>query len=498
MLQDPTNTTTGTHSAIPGWRTNPDAAAPIVLPDATLTLIAPPSSGEVDVASDEATVASDGNTLGDVLITPTIVSAPPGGSGTFTPTTLTLNSNSNPSDGFTFTPDTVGDYSIGIDNDRGFTNPDPFTYQSQDPYVAPELDNNWIVDLHPKRPFAASQGEVPAGSVDHEGEANNFNAQTQVCGTSIASIGLNNAGTATAGTLDSDSLTRNGFEWLRIITDPDNASRDCYEIRLDSTASNWAANKGKATRAQFAATGDPRRARPWGVRTWIAYALRIPATMKALTNTGFIIFGGYHTSQNDIGTGGGHSSLSFNSGGSTPENANLHVLVNTWSAPNWATTSAGGKEGPKYTLPLFSGGSNVNNQVPEDTWIYIILETALWHGFPDLRSPYETPTPAGPFYIKPYVAVADGSLVPKPVHSGTWGYPYGDTAASGWPYPAYPTNAIYTNPKSGSNWEATGMRVLSLGMREWLVSDIEATNPGRTITAHDIIAAFKASRLVTP
>ena len=62
MLQDPTNTAIGTHSAMPGWRTNPDAAAPEVVPDATLALIAPPSAGEVDVESDPFTVSADGDT----------------------------------------------------------------------------------------------------------------------------------------------------------------------------------------------------------------------------------------------------------------------------------------------------------------------------------------------------------------------------------------------------------------------------------------------------
>lgn len=497
MLQDPSNTAIGAHSVVPGWRTNPDAAAPIVLPDATLTLISPPSAGEVDVASDVFTVAADGDTLGDVVITPTIVGAPIGGSGTFSPTALTINSDSTAFDEFTFTPDTVGDYQIGIANDRGLDNPSPVTYQAQSPYVAPELDNNWIVDLHPKRPFAASQGSVPAGSVDHAGQSNTFNAQTQVAGTSVASIGLNSAGTTTAGTLDSDSLTRNAFEWIRIITDPDNASRDCYDLRLDATAANWAANKGKAIRSQFSASGNPRRIRPWGIRTWIAYGLRIPASMKALTNTGFILFGSYHTSQNDLNTGGGHLSLSFNSGGSNPDNASLHVLVNTWDAPNWAS-APGGSEGPKYTLPLFSGGSNAANQVPEATWIYIVLETSLWHGYPDLHSDFETPTPSGPFYIRPYVAIAEGSLVPKKIYNGTWGYPYGGGANTGWDRPAYPINGLYTNPTNGSNWAATGMQVLSLGMREWLDSDIVSENPGRTVTAHDILTAFKASRLVAP
>lgn len=498
MFQDPTNTAHGATSSVPGWRTNPDPAAPIIVPDATLTLLAPPSAGEVDVASAEATVSADGDTLGDVVITPTIASAPVGGSGTFSPTSFTINSAGTSFDGFTFTPDTVGDYSIGISNDRGLTDPAPFTYQAQSPYVAPELENNWLVDLHPLRTFVESQDSVPVGSVDHAGESNAFNAQTQTCGSTLASKSIGSAGTTTAGTLDADSLTRNAYEWLRIQVDPDNGSRNCYAFRLDKTASNWTgANIGKSTRAQIPATGNPRRTRPWGDRTWFATAVRIPSLMRTITNPGFIMFAEYHTSANGstVDTGGDHVGLFFNPGGATPENSSLKVTLSTWSAPNWSTAD-GGSEGTKHSLTLFAGGSNPADQVPIDTWIFFIMEFSLWHGYPDLRSSSPVDTPTGSFYVKPYVASGDaGALVAKTPYTSTWGYPY-EANSTGWAMPAYPVLNLYTNPKSGSNW--TTMEVLNLGMREWLHSDIEAENPGRTITAHDILAAFKASRLVTP
>lgn len=489
MLQDPSNTTVGAGS-IAGWRTNPDTAGPIEVPTATLTLIAPPSAGEVDVASEPATVSADGNTLGDVVLTPTIVSAPPGGSGTFTPTALTINSADTPSDSFTFTPDTVGDYSIGITNNRGLANPDPFTYQSQNPYVAPDLEC-WICDLHPKRPMGASQGTVQAGS--HAGESNQFNVQTQVAGTNVAAANIATSGSTAAGTIDADSVTRNAYEWLQIIEDPDNAARDTYVFRLDKTATNWEANKGKPIRAQVSMSGNDRRLRPWGAPTWFCTAFRIPAAMKTITNPGFILLAEHHTTPpNDLGTGGDHVAIYFNPGGAVPENSSLKVTTSTW---NWTTYPAiGGSEGTKTSKPIFSGGSNVADQVPEDDWIFVALKYSLWHGYADpSSSPVSTPT--GPFYVEPYVAVGDGDVVAKAQITGPWGYPYAANNA-GWDYPVYPVLAVYTNPKNGSNW--TTMEVMNLGMREWLVSDIEAANPGRTITAHDIIAAFKASRLVAP
>ena len=492
MLQDPSNTTVGAGS-IAGWRTNPDAAAPEVVPDATLALIAPPSAGEVDVESDPFTVSADGDTQGDVIVTPTIASAPPGGSGTFSPTSLTINSVSNPADSFTFTPDAEGDYSIGISNDAGLSNPDPTPYQSQNPYVAPDLESCWICDLHPKRPMGASQGVVPSGSVDHDGESNAFNVQTQVAGTNVAAASIATSGSTAAGTIDADSVTRNAYEWLQIITDPDNASRSAYVFRLDKTATNWEANKGKAIRSQLSMAGNPRRLRPWGAPTWFCTAVRIPAAMKTITNPGFILLAEHHTTPpNDLGTGGDHVAVYFNPGGAIPENSSLKVTTSTW---NWTTYPAtGGGEGTKTTKSLFSGGSNPANQVPEDEWIFIALKYSLWHGYDDpSSSPVDTP--AGPFYVEPYVAVADGDVVAKAQLTGTWGYPYAANNA-GWDYPVYPVIALYTNPKSGSNW--TEMEVMNLGMMEWLVSDIEAANPGRTVTAHDIIAAFKASRLVTP
>lgn len=497
MFQDPSNTKVGAGS-IAGWRTNPDAAAPIEVPTATLALIAPPSAGEVDVASDPFTVSADGDTLGDVIVTPTIASAPPGGSGTFTPTTLTINSTSNPDDSFTFTPDTVGDYAIGIDNNRGLSNPDPSPYQSQNPYIPPELENNWIVDLHPLRPFGSSQGTVPSGSEDHSGESNTFNAQTQVAGTNVAAASLSSSGSTSAGTFDADSVTRNAYEWLQIIEDPDNAARNAYVHRLDKTATNWEANKGKAIRAQISQTGNARRIRPWGARTWFVTAVRISASMKAITNPGFICLTDHHTSANGsvVNTGGDHVGLYFNPGGSIPQNASMRVTINTWNAPNW-NTAQGGSEGTKHNLPIFAGGDVVADQVPEDEWIFFAMDYRLWHGFPDIHSSpaNRVPTPTGSFYVKPYIAVGSGDVIAKPIYTGTWGYPY-EANSTGWDMPTYPVTALYTNPKTGSNW--TSMQVMNLGMREWLMSDIDAENPGRTITAHDIIAAFRASRLVTP
>lgn len=498
MLQDPTNTAIGAGSSAPGWRTNTDEGAPIIPPPAQLALIAPPSAGEVDVASDAATVAADGDTLGDVIVTPVIVSAPPGGSGTFSPTSLTINSVSTPSDGFSFTPDTVGDYSIGLTNDAGLTNPDPFTYQAQSPYVPPELENNWIVDLHPLRSFVDDQGEVPAGAADHVGESNAFNAQSQYTNNGVKdtlkSAPMGGAYNSGGLVLDADSLTRGGDETLQIITDPDNASRNAYVFHLDKTATEWLPNgNSQPIRAQIPATGNPRRTRPWGARTWFCTAIRIPAFMKAVTSPGFLMFAEHHTSTNSLDTGGDHMGVFFNPGGATPDNASLKITMSTWKSPNWPST-AGDGEGPKYSKTLFAGGSNPADQVPEDEWIFIAIDYRLWHGFPDpSASPVATPT--GSFYVKPYVAVADGPVVPKPVYTGTWGYPYA-AESTGWQRPVYPVCNLYCNPNASSNW--TEMEVMNLGMREWLVSDIEAENPGREVTAHDIIAAFRASRLVTP
>lgn len=495
MFQDSTNTVSSGGTGITGWRTNPDNAGPIVVPTADLTLISPPSSGNINEASDPAVVSTDGDTLGDVIVTPTLVSAPPGGSVIFSPTSFIINSTSIPFNDFTITANVEGAYSIGISNNRGLDNPDPFTYAAQDPYVPPELDNNWIVDLHPLRPFGSSQGTVPAGSEDHAGESNTFNAQTEVAGTNVASVGLSNAGSSPAGTLDSDSLTRNSYEWIRRIEDPSNTARNCYVFRLDKTATDWEAHKGEAIRSQIPMTGNPRRTRPWGARTWFVTAVKIPSALRSVTNPGFICLMDLHTSQNDLGSGGDMVGLYFNPGGAIPENSSLRVTISTWSDSDWPNTS-GGKEGPKHNITLFAGGSTPANQVPVDEWIYFAMDTRLWHGFDD---PSDDPvaTPTGPFYVKPYIAVGDsGPVVAKTPYTGTWGYPYGVNSA-GWDRPYYCKVELYSNPKNGSNW--TQMEIYNLGMREWLYSDIEAENPGiEDISAQDIIRNFRESREVTP
>lgn len=479
MLQDPTNSALSGGTSILGWRTNPTYS--LVAPTATLALVSAPSAGAVNVASSEAVVSVNGETDGDVVVTPYIVSAPPGGSGVFTPATATVNSASAIYDTFTFTPDTVGAYSIGMTNDSGLENPAAFGYSSESPYVPPDLSDKWVTDLHPKRPFGASQGTVPAGCLDHAGEANSFNIQSQYA--SDSTVQTYPAATLVAGVLDADSLTRNAYETVNILVDPDNALRDYYRLRVDKTASGWTASgtNHRRVRAQIAATGTARNTRAWGLDTWFVTAFRIPAAMKSILpqsgSSDWLVFADYHTTPStDAAT---TWALEFRGGGpTTPENAQMFIRVHHATTPTAPYSS--------YDLPLILGGAA--DEVPADTWIYLMVNFRLWHGYPDPSSaPVATPT--GDFYVRPYIAIGSGPVVAKPTHEGLWGIPY-PAESVGWARPQYAVVTMYTNP---SDFAGDLREAGHLGMQEYLVSDLP---PG--MTAQDILTAFKTSRELTP
>lgn len=482
MLQDPTATVASGGTGITGWRTMHDDV--IATPDAELALVSAPSAGEVDVASADFAIACDGNTNGDVVVTPFIVSGP--GTGVFTPTTATVNSDAAIYDTFVFTPAEIGDYIIGFSNNRGLGNPAQVAYQAQSPYVPPVLDTSWVVDFNPAVDFVTSQGTVPSGSA-YSGQNNRTNAQTQYAvPNTIASFALGTAASNSNGTLDADSLTRNTYETMRIITDPDDAGRKAYQLRLDPSASGWTADH--KLRAQLAAVGTGRRTRPWGTRAWLVGAFRYPASMLSqpipAQSRGWVSHGGLHTVVDDYGTGG-HLQIGFTPGGATPANAQMAITVSTWNAPNWPANP--GTDGADRKLLLFAGGTA--DPVPTDTWIYVAIDYRLWHGCPD-PSPSPIPTPTGAFYVRPYVAVGTGPVLPKAPHEGVWGVPY-KSGSIGWAQPTYQTNSLYTNPSS--TW-SVAMEIMSLGVREWIAADAEAANPGGTLTAVDYIEAFKQSR----
>ena len=494
MLQDPTNTRTGADSAAPGWRTNPTVPS-VVVPTATIALLVAPSSGEYQVASADYVVAVDGASDGDVIITPVIIS---GGTGTFTPATATVNSVSALYDTFTFTPDSVAEYVLGLTNDRGLSNPTNFGYSSQSP--APpllDLSESWIMDLHPLRPFAASQGVVPAGCAGHVGDVNNFNLLSEY-GATDSGVQVFAAATAVTqadgDTLDSDSLTRNAYETIRIIDDVDEGTiRKCYSLRIDKTTSGWTPTANQKIRAQINSAGNARNTRDWGLDTWWITAIRIPASMKSSPlpsgTYDWLVFAGHHTTVATVAQS--TFRLDFRGGGPTaPENAQLFIEVNWQKTPSASTYTT-------VKLPLIAGMGSLTQpqEVPEDTWIYIIVNHRMWHGYTPATSDIPTDKiPTGNFYVHPYLAIGDGPAVPKTQHNGLWGAPY-PAGSVGWDRPHYPEIAMYTRTAGFSD---DIRQVDNLGMQEYLVSDNPDPVNYPTLSAQHILDAFKESRLVTP
>lgn len=98
------------------------AVAAGAAPDpATAVIVTGPTSGLVGVASGNFTVSADGAISGDLEVTPSAAT------GTFTPTSVTINSGS-PTGTFTYTPASAGAKTISFDNDGGLTDPADKTY----------------------------------------------------------------------------------------------------------------------------------------------------------------------------------------------------------------------------------------------------------------------------------------------------------------------------------------------------------------------------------
>lgn len=113
---------TGTQSADWGNTTASSqfGAAIVTFPDAgaTATTLTGPTSGTIGVASSNFTVGANGPITGTVVITP----SDSGAGGTFTPTTVSINTGS-PTGTFTYTPASGGNKTISTTNGGGLSNP---------------------------------------------------------------------------------------------------------------------------------------------------------------------------------------------------------------------------------------------------------------------------------------------------------------------------------------------------------------------------------------
>lgn len=101
----------------PAWTYNS-----LPLPATTITN-AGPISGTLNVASTPFTIGANGSIVGNVIVTPSVAS------GTLTPATTAI-SNGNPTNSFTYTPNTLGPNVISFANNGGLINPANVTYQA--------------------------------------------------------------------------------------------------------------------------------------------------------------------------------------------------------------------------------------------------------------------------------------------------------------------------------------------------------------------------------
>lgn len=115
-------TTTG---VTPSWAYVGVSIKSDVAAAATATTLTGPSSGTVSVASSNFTVGANGAITGTVIITPSDAA----NGGTFSPTTVSINTAS-PTGTFTYTPASTGVKTISTTNNGSLTNPTAISYTS--------------------------------------------------------------------------------------------------------------------------------------------------------------------------------------------------------------------------------------------------------------------------------------------------------------------------------------------------------------------------------
>lgn len=481
MFQDPTAIATPGGTGIAGWRVSGSGGSSSS--PASALLVAGPTSGEAGAASEPFIVSANGSLLGSVTITPSAG----GGAGSFSPPSQVITSGQVAQ--FVFTPAAVGSYTVSFTNSAALANPAPLAYASVSPAPPPlDIENNWLIDVSPTRPWLAQQGSVPANCLlptNKAGQENKYQLQYERADPVESWI---KAEAKTQPTTDS-TWVAHGSAWLSRVADPVVPTRMAFKHLVNKTAANWSSYPTERMRAQITGSGETRY-EPWGYEQWAVTAVLIPAAWSQIgpkgANEWQVIFE-WHDAPGGL-TKNPPFAIEWISGVGNADANKFGFGVKRYSG-NWPTERTAG-------LVAQVVSAEIPAQV--DAWTYFMFRFNPGCGFTcpvdgQIYGPVGEANRTA--FIKCYVAHGE-SGVPQLVsdYQGFWGSPID---------PSKPIeqkrdrsgkfhNGIYTKTDF-NRAAATDDRIMhSLGWTVWRATDIPAG-----VSAAQMLAAFKALRGLT-
>lgn len=475
MFQDPTAVQVSGGTGIVGWSVS-GSSGPSSSP-ATALLASGPSAGQVDVASAPFLVGVNGSLSGTVTITPAVS----GGTGTFAPTSQAITNGQQAS--FTFTPSSTGTLSVSFSNNGDLTNPGVLPYESSEGSPsAPDL-SAWLVDSNPIRPWLADQGQIPAGVLlptNKVGQENLVQGQYEKCGDpGVTTVEVETAATS-ATTIDA-----NGGTWLSRVVDPQVGTRVAFKALINKTVANWTDPTHKV-RAEMGSTGQARY-EPWGQEQWCIGAIRLGAewhNLEAKSGNEWAVLMQFHDAGGGL-TANPPLAVEWSSGAGNPSASRLVLQIRQYDNPGWPADQTRGLNALRVQYPFATA---------TDDWMYLIWHYCFGNGYtcPVDGEIYGPVGAARTAFVKFYAALGEAAA-PELVYDyqGFWGSPFpssmalADKLKSGY----WKAGGIYSKTNFTA---ATGDNriVHNLGFRQWRVPDLPVG-----VTAADVLAAFKASRV---
>lgn len=475
MFEDPTAVKVAGGTGKTGWRVTGGGGSSSAT--ATALLATGPTTGEAGVASDPFVVSANGSLAGAVTVTPSAVG---GSGGTFSPPSQTITSGQAAQ--FTFTPNSVANYTISFTNSATLANPAPLSYASVSPAPPPiDIEQNWLVDVSPLRAWLSSQGVIPANCLlptNKAGRSNKVRLQYEKCrDTSIASADAA-TGTTTASTWDG-----NGGTWLSRVVDPVNAARTVFKTRVNKAVANWV-NSADRFRAEAMSTGNDRY-EPWGGVQWCVGAIYLPAIwhqLEASSGNEWAIVMQWHDASGGL-SGNPPIAVEWRSGAGVAANSRFRLNVRKYNNPNWPANQA-----PKITSQVVTQ----DFQGLTDDWVYLIWHMCTGNGYTDpvdgqIYGPVGAQRTA---FVRLYAAFGEAG-VPQIItdYQGFWGSPFPSSMAlADKSYSGYWKTGLYS--KTNFTAATTDNReTWNKGFTQWRAADIPSN-----VSAAQMLAAFKGLR----
>jgi hypothetical protein len=469
------------------------APAPVpdpAVPRATALHLAGPVSGLQNNASAPFTVSANGALDSALVVRPTST-----GSGTFTPSTVTLTAGT-PTATFVYTPSRAGAAQIGLTSDAGLSAPKPLPFESR----AVTFDRGtrapvWYVDANPARPFGTSQGTIPAGAGDKGRLENLLEASVEtVRDDNPRDYLLHQKYDVVLPTEVQRGVVTPTFPTLQRVRDPADASKWVYyhrinrlEVGIDGSEVT-PASVPDSYRSEVVVARRGNGYTPTGTEEWAVCGIRLPSYWRLIdTRKDWYVFFQYHDSSRGL-TGNPPIAVGWTGGNGTATQAKFNWIVRRYHNPDWPRVVSDRSNRTAY--------AGVINNPAADAWHWLVFHYRSGCGFLDpAKGAIYGPTDAKDCFVRLYHAVGDGEPYLAGAYTGFWGSPYDPAdrriqalrANQAFPENGYWRSGIYLKswflPASLGN----DRNVYSKGHRVYRAAD----SPGMTV--QDVLSDFRGN-----